>query len=391
MKRWIAGGLLVSAAGLGYAYWPADGSWLQSGDRYKTQVLARGNVSKTAAANGILNPVRLVQVGTQVSGIVKRLYVDYNDRVEQGQILLELDDALYSAQVRQSRAALVNAQSAFDLAIANERRLQGLARDEFVTQQELDKAVQVRKAAAAQVEKTRATLEKDQDDLSDTVIRAPVSGMVIDRLVEEGQTVAANFQTPTLIRIAEDLAKMQIDANFAESDIGGIRAGQSVQFSVDAFPERTFAGRVAQVRLNPTIDQNVVTYDVVILVENSEHILFPGMTAYVNITLQESLGALLVPNASLRFHPQLSAAKSAKPDRQPPGKSGGDGGRVYVIAGAGQLRPVDLSLGIADGRMTEVLAGELKAGDAVVIAKTGEPDAIAGASQRRSQSVNSAK
>lgn len=386
MSRWLVGGLLLSAAGLGYGYWLPGAGWFEAGERYKTQALSRGDVVSSVAANGSLNPLRLLSVGTRVSGTVKRLRVDYNQRVEQGQVLLELDDALYAAQLKQSQAGLAMAEAGLALAEADERRIRDLIVNEFATRQQLDQAVQARKAAAAQVEAAQAAVQKDRGDLADTVIRAPVSGIVIERLVEEGQTVAANFQTPTLITIAEDLTKMQIDASFAESYIGDISPGQRVQFSVDAFPERSFSGRVAQVRLNPLIDQNVVTYDVVILADNPDLLLFPGMTAYVNITLRESKGALLVPNAALRFKATTSQTHTAK---QKPALEDSDSpqretGRVQVLNADGTLRAVEVALGISDNRVTELLSGELKPGDAVVIGKIGEPDAVAGATQRRS-------
>lgn len=384
MKKIMVGLALIAISALAYSYWPqANGA--QGGGKYKTQVLALGDVTQSVSANGTLNPVRMVQVGTQVSGTVRRLHVDFNDQVEKGQVLLELDDSLYVAQLRQSSASLANVEASLALAIANENRMQGLAKDEYITRQEFDQVVQARKSAAAMVDQARAAVEKDRVNLAYTVIRSPVSGVVVERLVDVGQTVAANFQTPTLIRIAQDLTKMQIDSNFAESDIGGIKVGQTVRFSVDAFPNETFSGNVVQIRLSPTIDQNVVTYDVVIAVDNPAKLLFPGMTAYVNIAVQERGKVLLVPNAALRYKPNggenaHGAKKSAGRDAKKPSAIGG--GLVHILESDGQLRPVSVTVGITDNRMTEVVSGELKPGDVVVTGENTEGDVRAGASQK---------
>jgi HlyD family secretion protein len=355
--------------------------------RYKTQALAKGDVTQTVSANGTLNPVTLVSVGTQVSGTVKKLHVDFNDQVKAGQVLAELDDAIYSAQVRQSDASFASAQASLQLARANEARMKSLFQQEYVSRQELDQAVQAREAAEAQARLTRAQNDRDRANLGYSVIRSPVSGVVVDRQIDVGQTVAASFQTPTLFKIAQDLTQMQIYTTFAEADIGAIRVDQPVRFNVDAFPNRSFSGKVKQVRLNPTTQQNVVTYNVVVAVENPEQTLLPGMTAYVSIVVAQKKGVLLVPNTALRFKPAEAdkvekaaekangePAKSANGSR-PGGQPGAGGerrrrdagsGTVYVIAD-GQLKPLKVSTGITDARFTEVAGGELKEGDKVVI------------------------
>ncbi|WP_083385980.1 efflux RND transporter periplasmic adaptor subunit [Methylomonas sp. LWB] len=374
----IIGAVLILA--LGGAYWASQrADAANAASRYKTQALTTGDVVQSVSANGTLNPVRMVNVGTQVSGTVRKLMVDYNDKVEQGQVLLELDDATYAAQWRQSNAALASAKAGSALAQANRNRLQGLLAGEHVTQQEYDQAVKEAQAAQAMVEQAQAALEKDRVNLGYTVIRSPVSGVVVERLVDVGQTVAASFQTPTLIRIAQDLTKMQIDSSFAESDIGGIKVGQTAQFTVDAFPNDTFRGNVTQIRLSPIIDQNVVTYDVVIAVDNPKLQLFPGMTAYVNIAIAERHNALLVPNSALRFKPGAESGKSGKGGGGEGGKDQGgnakpvkkslSAGTAYVLDADRQPRQVAVEIGLSDNRMTEVLAGELRAGDKVV---TGE-------------------
>ncbi|PJA25336.1 MAG: efflux RND transporter periplasmic adaptor subunit [Alphaproteobacteria bacterium CG_4_10_14_0_2_um_filter_63_37] len=347
--------------------------WMRGGENpdpvYRTLPVERGDVVRQVAANGTLNPVNVVSVGTNVSGTVKKLYVDFNDQVEKGQVLLEIEDALLAAQVRQSQASLASAQAALELARQTETRNRDLLAQQFVAQQDLDQAVQGRQAAEAALAQAQAQAERDQINLSYAVIRSPISGVVMDREVDVGQTVAASFQTPTLIKIAQDLTRMQIDASFAEADIGMIEPGQKVRFTVDAYPERTFSGLVRQIRLNPAVEQNVVTYDVVIGVDNPERILLPGMTAYVSIVVAQSADVLLLPNAALRFHPRDGASGASGKGRK--GKDGATpGATVWVPEGAG-IKPVKVAVGLSDGRMTEVLAGDLNEGDVVVTGETG--------------------
>ena len=364
-------GVAVTAAGIAI-YWQLYGT---APLQYRLQAVEQGDISQTVSANGTINPVTLVSVGTQVSGTVKKLYVDFNSKVEKGQILLELDAALLSAQQKQSSASMRSAEASLELATANEARMRSLYAQEYVSRQELDTAVQAKRAAEAQLQLTQATVEKDRANLAYSVIRSPVSGVVVDRSVDVGQTVAASLQTPTLFKIAQDLSRMQIDANFAEADIGNIRVGQAVRFTVDAFPNRNFKGVVKLIRLNPTTQQNVVTYDVVINVDNPEQILLPGMTAYVTIAVAERKDVLLVPNAALRYKPanadvQKPAANqnsgaAPKVDTAKP-KHDGFTGKVYVLENGG-LKPVSVSLGITDNRNTEIAGGELKAGDQVIV------------------------
>ena len=350
------------------AYWQF---YMAVPPQHRTQAVERGDINQTVSANGTINPVTLVSVGTQVSGTVKKLYVDFNSRVEKGQILLELDNALLAAQQKQSLANVRSAEASLELATANEARMRSLFAQEYVSRQELDSAVQAKKAAEAQLQLMQATVEKDRANLAYSVIRSPVSGVVIDRSVDVGQTVAASLQTPTLFKIAQDLSRMQIDANFAEADIGNIRVGQTVRFTVDAFPNRSFKGVVKLIRLNPTTVSNVVTYDVVISVDNPEQILFPGMTAYVNIAVAERRDVLLVPNAALRFKPanaevQKPAANQKDGNRLSGHPRDGFSGKVYMLEN-NEPKPISVSLGITDNRNTEITGGELKAGDQLVV------------------------
>jgi HlyD family secretion protein len=266
--------------------------------------------------------------------------------------------------VHQDEANLANAKATLDLAIANEARSQTLWDQDSIAKQAFDTAVQARKSAQAQVAQAEATLAKDKTNLDYSVIRSPVSGVVVNRAVDLGQTVAASFQTPTLFQIAQDLSKMQIDSSFAEADIGNIQVGQPVQFTVDAFPDRTFNARVKQVRLNATTQQNVVTYDVVVAVDNPDQILMPGMTAYVNVQVAQRKDALVVPNAALRFRPADGA--EAIPRGKPQARGEAHSGTIYVLEARG-LRAVSVVPGISDGRVTEIVAGDLKVGDSVVV------------------------
>lgn len=353
--------LLALVASGGYYYYRSQ----QQPDAsaiYRTEEVDVGDMAQTVSANGTLNPVTLVSVGTQVSGTVRKLYVDFNQKVEKGQILLELDDAIYSAQVRQSEASIRNVQATLDLARANEARMQNLFNMEYVSRLELDQAIQERRSAEAQIAQAQAQLARDRANLNYSVIRSPVSGVVVARQVDIGQTVAANFQTPELFKIAQDLSKMQIHSNFAEADVGQIRVGQPAAFSVDAYQDRKFSAVVQQVRLNPTIQSNVVTYDVVLGVDNPELILLPGMTSYVSITVAEQQGALRVPNAALRYRPQQAETAGAKLAR----RQDGPARKVYVLR-QGKPVAVPVTLGITDNRYTAVVSGELKAGEPVIV------------------------
>ena len=362
-------------------------NWISPAQQYRFHALEKGDISQIVSANGTINPVSLVNVGTQVSGTVKKLYVDFNSKVRKGQVLLELDDALLSAQQKQSRANVQSAEASLELAAANETRMRDLFAQEYVSRQELDTAIQAKKSAEAQLKQAQAAVEKDRANLAYSVIRSPVSGVVVDRAVDVGQTVAASLQTPTLFKIAQDLSKMQIHASFAEADIGSIRIGQTAHFSVDAFPGQRFQGKVMQVRLNPTIQQNVVTYDVVVNVDNPEHILLPGMTAYVSITVAERKGVLLAPNAALRFKPANAGSQKNRGGQPGETKNAGTSkpgqdffaGKVYALR-QGELIPVNLTLGITDNRNTEIINGELKEGDRIVIGESLEAGNAQGSS-----------
>jgi HlyD family secretion protein len=374
---------LIALAWGGWTWW-RQASQPPPEARYQFEAVATGDLTQTVTANGTVNPVGLVNVGTQVSGTVRRLHADFNDKVQAGQVLLELDPTTTQAAVEQSSGELANAEATLRLARAEEARMRELFGQEYVSRQDLDKAIQAREAAEAQLRTARGKLMRDRANLGYTVIRSPVAGVVVSREVDLGQTVAASFQTPTLFKIARDLSRMQIDSNVAEADIGKVRVGQTVHFSVDAFQDRRFEGRVQQIRLAPITQQNVVTYNVVVEVSNPDLVLMPGMTAYLSIVTELAENALLVPNAALRFRPaesgetpgaasagQARAANggNAGAGRRAPGARRGEAGaapKVYVIRD-GELLAVPLQLGISDGRRTVVRSGALKDGDQVVV------------------------
>jgi HlyD family secretion protein len=374
--------LVALAVASGAVYLYRERTNLSPEQRYRLQTIERGELAQTVSANGTLNPVVLVSVGTQVSGTVTKLYVDFNDKVVKGQPLLELDRSLFAAQARQSIANIGNIVATLDLARANEARMKALFDQEYVSRQEYDQAVQARKSAEAQLAQAKASADKDQVNLDYTVIRSPVSGIVVDRVVDLGQTVAASLQTPTLIKIAQDLSEMRIDSSFAEADVGRIKEGQKVRFTVDAFPNMNFVGEVQQIRLNPTITQNVVTYNVRVSLQNPDQILLPGMTAYVSIVVDQREDVLLVPNAALRFKPADAEDNSGNGALAGEGKRkkrAANSGTVYVVAGK-ELKPVNVQLGITDNRNTEVIGGDLKVGDRVVVgdkpAAAGKPSSV---------------
>lgn len=355
MKRILSGIFLVVIIGASYLFWHKI--FGDKSPEYRTDEVRVGNVTQVVSANGTLNPVILVNVGTQITGKVQKIYADFNDHVSAGQILLELDSALLKTEVGQSSATGLKAKANLELAFANMKRGQQLHNEKHISKQEWDKLVQEYRVALADLKLAEAKLEKDRTNLDYATIRSPVSGVVVNRQVDVGQTVTASFQTPILFQIAQDLGKMQIDTSFAEADIGAIIPGQEANFTVDAFPNRNFTGVVKQIRLAPTVQQNVVTYNVVVIVENKDGILLPGMTAYVNIKTAEHKNVLLIPNTALRFKPKNGNNKS-----KPQSKIG----TVYKLVGT-KLEPVSCNIGISDNVYTEISTNQLKKGDLVVV------------------------
>ncbi|KQC09690.1 MAG: RND transporter [Smithella sp. SDB] len=342
---------------------------------YKTEKISRGEIKSVVTATGTVNAVTTVSVGTQVSGTIKKLFVDYNSSVKKGQLLAQIDPSTFQAQVDQAMANLLSAKATLEKAAINtfdaqrtyQRNKELFARN-FIAKSDLDAAETSFKSAEAQqkvnqaqVEQAKASLKIAETNLQYTNIVSPVNGTVISRSVDVGQTVAASFQTPTLFSIAQDLTKMQIDTNVDEADIGVVKAGQAVSFTVDAYPDTVFIGKVSVVRNAPITVSNVVTYDVIINVDNLQLKLKPGMTANVSITIETRDNVLRIPNAALRFKPDEATSKS----EQTLNKQNMNGTKVWILE-KGKPKPVQVTIGLSDGNYTEVTAGQLEAGQEII-------------------------
>ena len=394
--------------------------------KFRAIKVERGEISTTVTATGTINPVITVLVGSQVSGTIKALYADFNSRVKEGQIISQIDPALFEAQVDQAKANVLNAQANVLNAQANLKSAQAnlekaevtvsdakrtldrnrplverqvIAQSVFDTAQtnydsavaqleaakaQLESAKSQVESTKAQVEQTKAALKLAETNLRYTTIRSPVNGVVISRNVDVGQTVAASLQAPTLFTIAKDLTQMQVDTNVSEADIGRLSVGQEATFTVDAYPEKTFRGKVSEIRNAPTTISNVVTYDVVIQVDNKDLKLKPGMTANVSVLVAHKEGVLKIPNAALRFRPEFAksgeaeekskealskrqqlsgSAKSSQGDRKLAVK-------VWVLSSEGKPKPISIVLGITNGTFSEMVSGDLKDGTEVIVEET---------------------
>ncbi|HEY1787773.1 MAG TPA: efflux RND transporter periplasmic adaptor subunit [Verrucomicrobiae bacterium] len=366
------------------------GIWHFNRDRddmpmYQTVPVERGDVTQEVTATGTLNPLTNVLVGCQVSGTIRKIYVDYNSLVKAGQLIAELDPATYKAQSDQAEANLANARANLELQQVEANRESELFSNKLVSSSDYDTAVATLHEAEATVQLDKAALSMSTVNLGYCKIYSPVDGVVIVNNIEVGQTVAASFNTPELFQIGNNLKEMQIDSNVAEADMGGVKDGEDVDFTVEAYPDRTFRGKVRQVRYAATIVNNVVTYDCVIDVTNSDYKLRPSMTATVYIVIAQRHDALKISNAALRFHPDDETNSMAGPESAQSfgGGSFASGGQhghgqkaarqvsvhtVYVLSGQGRdvkLKPVQIHTGISDGIYTEVVSG-LKEGDQVV-------------------------
>src|SRR6059058_1754491 len=280
---------------------------------YQTATVTRGPITQAVTATGTLNPVINVQVGSQVSGNIAKLFADFNSKVKAGDVVAQIDPALFQATVTQAEGDLANAQAALELAKVNATRTQELFTRKTSSQADLDQAMASLHQAEANVKIKQGALDKAKADLEHCTITSPIDGVVISRNVDVGQTVAASLQAPVIFQIANDLTKMQIDSNVAEADIGVVEVDQNVDFTVDAFPMRTFHGKVVQVRNAPITVQNVVTYDTVIGVDNKDLKLKPGMTANVSIIVAHKDDVLQIKNAALRFRPPDAASAGQQP------------------------------------------------------------------------------
>ena len=368
----------------------------------------------TVTATGTLSAVTTVQVGSQVSGVIARLYADFNSKVKKGQLLAELDPTPFQAQVDQRRADVTQAQVQTTNAKINFDRQGRLLKAGLAPQADYDSAKAQYESGRAQVQQATAALSQATTNLKYTKIVSPIEGIVVDRQYDVGQTVAASFQAPTLFSIAQDLTKMQVQADVDQSDIGRVQVGQLARFTVDAYPDEEFRGRIAQIRLNATVSQNVVTYPVIIEVPNPDEKLRPKMTANVTIDVAVVRGVLRIPNSALRFKPDTGQApatataptSTAGGGQRAAGGGGGGGGpqgggggggergmagfgrgrgfggaagmmqrppaapkrqTIYLLDANKKLKPVQVRTGISDGHYTQVVDGDVKAGDNVVV------------------------
>jgi HlyD family secretion protein len=347
---------------------------------YQTATVTRGPITQLVTATGTLNPVVNVQVGSQVSGNIQKLFADFNSEVKAGQVVAQIDPALFQATVTQAEGDVANAQAALELAKVNAARIQTLFNQKNSSQQDLDTAIANLHQAEANVKIKQGALDKAKADLDHCRITSPIDGVVISRNVDVGQTVAASLQAPVIFQIANDLTKMQIDSNVAEADVGAVSVDQDVDFTVDAFPTRTFHGKVVQVRNAPITVQNVVTYDTVIGVNNADLKLKPGMTANVAIIIAHKDNVIQIKNAALRYRPPDAATSQQPRSTSSPSGQRPTGAReprpertVYVLA-YGRPKPVQIKTGISDGIVTEVTEG-LKEGDRVVTGELTTADA----------------
>jgi len=379
----LVGIALVAAAGVYYLR--RDGKAPQA--KYRTETVDRGTVAATVTATGTISAVTTVQVGSQVSGIIQGLYADYNSPVKKGQLLATLDPTPFQTQVEQRQADLLQAQVQMRNAEIQFNRSQRLLDEQLTPAADNDAAKANFDGTKAQVAQSQAALKQAQTNLGYARIYSPIDGVVVARQYDIGQTVAASFQAPTLFTIAEDLTKMQVQADVDQSDISRVATGQSARFTVDAYPEDNFVGAISQIRLNATQNQNVITYPVIIDVPNPEGKLKPKMTADVTIEVSKVQDVLRVPNAALRFKP-IETGRSAQNDPAARAALEGTAARgataaanalaagqrgsrrqqvVYVVDASGAVHPVNVKTGITDGRFTAVTDGDLKAGDNVAV------------------------
>jgi HlyD family secretion protein len=398
LRAWLAGAVLLAIAGLAITY-------LGGGDdravRFRTVAARTGDLTVIVTATGQLKPVNQVDVGTEVSGTIASVAVDYNDRVSAGEVLARLDTAKLEAQVLQSKAALESARARVNETEATlvetrlkAERCQRLAEKSLCSRENLDTAeaaylrAQAEAAdARAKVAEAAAKLSLDETDLGKAVIRAPIDAIVLERRVEPGQTVAASLQTPVLFTLAEDLRQMELHVDVDEADVGQVREGQAAVFTVDAYPTQSFPARITQVRYAPRTVEGVVTYETLLSVGNAELLLRPGMTATAEITVRTVKAALLVPNAALRFTPSATAVRAPQTGgglfsrlliRRPAEKAEGQAGKpavgsrqqVWVLRNGSPVA-VPVTVGVSDSSQTEIVDGDLAAGTPVIVEMTG--------------------
>jgi HlyD family secretion protein len=355
--------------------------------RFRSTAVDSGTITQTVSASGTINPVALINVGSQVSGTVIELNADFNDRVKKGQVLLKLDPTIFNAQIRQGEAQVASAQASLRLAQANFERNARLVNQNYVSGLALDQSKRELEVAKANLQLAEGALARSRADLDNSVIRAPIDGVVIKRTIDLGQTVAASFSTPNLFQIARDLTKMQIDTNVSEADVGQLKPGLRARFVVDAYPDREFEATMRQFRLAANVVQNVVTYNVVLDVDNKEELLKPGMTAQVRLVTGERKDVIRIPTAALRFRMNEDDVKKEKKEAKEKDKALASAAvlpppeddaafrskeettrqfKVFRLDERNEAKPVDIKIGLSNFRYTEVVGGELKKGDKIV-------------------------
>ena len=400
--------LVLAGTGYGFRLWTQG----TKESPYISAEAQKGSVTQVVTATGSLSAVITVQVGSQVSGTIDKLFADFNSKVKKDQVVAQINQDKFKATVDQARANLLAAQANVAKAKASMEdaqrtldRNKELKKRDLIAQSEFDTSQAAYDSAAAQYEvnkaqvnQAQAALNQSSVDFNNTVIRSPVDGIVVSRNVDVGQTVAASLQAPVLFLIANDLSKMQVDTNVSEGDVGNVWVGQDVTFAVDAYPTRRFKGTVQQVRNAAIMVQNVVTYDAVVGVDNKELLLKPGMTANVEFLVSRKEDVLKIPNAALRFRPlseRQPAQVAAAGQAGGPGPAAGGGaarrggspnagqgsrnreggvnrqGTVYVLRDQKAI-PVRVRLGISDGTYSEVVGGDLKAGDQIILSMAGQ-------------------
>ena len=355
-KIWIAVVVIVIVA---VAAWAMSGGKKEEDINFKEEKVALKTLQNSVTATGTIEAVTSVTVGTQVSGIVNKLYVDYNSQVKKGQVIAELDKTNLLSELNTAKANLASAQSSLNYQAANMERYKTLYKKGLVSADEYENALLTYRQAKEQVASSRENVQRAQTNLGYATITSPIDGTVISKSVEEGQTVAASFNTPELFTIAKDLTNMQVVANVDEADIGGVKEGDRVTFTVDAYPDDTFEGTVKQVRLEATTTNNVVTYEVVISAPNADLKLKPGLTANVTIYTQERSGVLAVANKALRFTPTKETVGKDMKIVDCKGKN-----KVWTLNG-NTLTAHPVTIGQSDGINTEITKG-LKQGDKIV-------------------------
>ena len=321
-----------------------------------------GDITKTITANGTINPVNVINVGTQVSGTIEKIYVDYNDVVKKGQRLAELDTSILTRSVNEAESSMKKTKANLDLVQLNYERTKELFKNNYIAKVELDQAETELKNAKEEYNIAKSKYDVAKINLGYAYIDSPVSGVVISREVDIGQTVASSFSAPTLFQIAEDLTKMQIETSVSEADIGSIKVGQDVEFTVDSYPSKVFEGKVKQIRLNPVTESNVVVYNVIIEIFNEDKLLMPGMTAYVTIPIGEVTNVKKISTVSLRFNPDtrlLEIMGVKKPEREK--------GKIILYKLVGNtVVPVQAKVGLSDLTQIEIESDDLKEGDQII-------------------------